>query len=68
VGVKFGFLTSREEHRLRVFVSRVVRRIFDVRGRKGQTDTENSVVSFMTVPLHQMLTQLAEGGLCICGV
>ena len=49
-------------------MSRVVRRIFDVRGRKGQTDTENSVVSFMTVPLHQMLTQLAEGGLCICGV
>ena len=27
-------------------MSRVVRRIFDVRGRKGQRDTENSVVSF----------------------
>ena len=49
-------------------MSRVVRRIFDVRGRKGQRNKEDSVVSFMTVPLHQILTQLAEGGLCICGV
>jgi len=32
VGVKFG-LTSREEHRLRVYKSRVVGRIFSVRGR-----------------------------------
>jgi hypothetical protein len=30
------FLTSREEHRLGVFESRVVRRIFVMRGRKGQ--------------------------------
>ena len=53
---------------LRVFVSRVMRRIFDVRGRKGQRDAENSVVSCMTVTLHQILTQLAQKGLGICGI
>jgi len=34
VGVKFC-LTSREEHRLRVCESRVVRRIFDMKGEVG---------------------------------
>jgi hypothetical protein len=28
MGVKFGFLTFREEHRLRVFENSVMRRIF----------------------------------------
>jgi hypothetical protein len=77
-GFEFWFLTSRKEHRLRVFVSRaiglrvfvgrVVRRIFGVRGRKGQRDAEDSVASFMTVTLHQMLTHLVEKGLGICGI
>jgi hypothetical protein len=48
MGVKFGFL-HKGKNRLRVFVSRAVRRIFDVLGgRKGQRDAEDSVVSFMT--------------------
>jgi hypothetical protein len=41
-GCEIWFLASRE-HRSRVFVSRVVRRMFDVGGWKGQRDTEDSV-------------------------
>ena len=39
-----------------------------MRGRKGQRDAEDCVVSFMTVTLHQILTQLLERGLGICGI
>jgi len=54
-GCEIWCLTSREEHRLRVFESRVVRRIFVVRGRWVWRDAEDSVVSFMSVTLHQIL-------------
>jgi hypothetical protein len=33
MGVKLGLLTLREEHRLRVFENRVLRRIFGCKGR-----------------------------------
>jgi hypothetical protein len=46
---------SREEHRLRVYESRVVRRMFDVRGSYEWNDAEDSVVSFMSVTLHHIL-------------
>jgi hypothetical protein len=59
-GCEIWFLTSREEHRLRVFASRVVG-IFDVRGRKGQRDAEDSVVSFMAANLHQIIMQIDQG-------
>jgi hypothetical protein len=45
----------REDQRLRVFDSRVVRRIFYVRTRWEYRDSECSVVSFMSVALHQKL-------------
>ena len=45
-------VAAREEIELRVIDSRVVRRIFDVRGRWEQRDVEDSVVSFMSVTLH----------------
>jgi len=54
-GCEIWCLVSREEHRLRVCESRVVRRIFDMRGRNEQRDTEEFVVSFMSVTLHQIL-------------
>jgi len=39
-----------------------------MRGREGQRDAEDPVVSFMTVTLHQILTQLAQRGLGIYGI
>ena len=47
-------LMSREEHRLRVCDSRVVMRTFDVRGRWEQRGAEDTVVSFMSVTVHQV--------------
>jgi hypothetical protein len=54
-GRKILSLTSREELRVRVCESRVVRRMFDVRARKEQKDVEDSVVILMTVTVHLML-------------
>ena len=53
-GCEIWCLTSREEHRLRVCEKRVLRRIFGVRGRWEYRDAEDSVVSFMSLTVHQI--------------
>jgi len=54
-GCEIWCFTSREKPILRVCESRVVRRIFDVRGRWVWRDAKDSVVSFMSVTHHQIL-------------
>jgi len=54
VNVKFGVL-HHEKNTLRVCKCRVVRGIFYGRGRWEPRDAEDSVVSFMSVTLHQIL-------------
>jgi hypothetical protein len=49
MGVKLGSLTIREEHRLRVFENRVLRRIFgpkrdEVRGNGGSCTLRNFII------------------------
>jgi hypothetical protein len=56
MGMKLGFFTLREEHRLRVSVYWVLRRNLDLRGRKEQEAGEDCIMrSFMTCLLHQIL-------------
>jgi hypothetical protein len=51
-------LTRREEHRLRVFENRALRRIFRLRGRKWQEAREDCIMrSFITYTLHQILLE-----------
>jgi hypothetical protein len=48
-------LTLREEHRLRVFENRVLRRIFGPKGMKRQEVGENCIMrSFITCTLLQV--------------
>jgi len=54
-GCVIWYLTSREEHRLRVCDSRVVRRTFNVRGRWEQRGAEDTVLRFMSVTVHKIL-------------
>jgi hypothetical protein len=51
-------LTLREEHGLRVFENRVLRRILELRGTKLQETEEDCIVrSFKTCTLHQTLLE-----------
>jgi hypothetical protein len=55
---RFGTLslTLREEHRLRVCENRVLRRIFEPKGRKWQEAGEDCIIrSFITCMLHHIL-------------
>lgn len=54
-GCEIWCLPSQEERRLRVCESRVGRRIFYVRGSYEWRDAEDSVVSFISVTVHQIL-------------
>jgi hypothetical protein len=56
-GCEIWSVMSREENRLRESESRVVKRKFDVRGRKEQKDAEDSV-NFMIVTLHQIIINI----------
>jgi hypothetical protein len=61
MSVKLGSLTSREEHRPRVFENRVLGRIFGPK-RNGMIETgENWIMrSFITCTVHQL--QLSSQG------
>jgi hypothetical protein len=49
-------VTLREEHRLRVFENRVLRRILGPKGRKwGETGEDCIMRGFITCTLHQIL-------------
>jgi len=55
-GCKTWSLTLREEHRLRVFENRALRRIFGT--RKWRKAAENCIMkSFIICTLHQILLQ-----------
>jgi hypothetical protein len=50
-------LTLREEHRVKVFENRVLRRILNLRGRKWQEAGQKCIMrSFITCALKQILS------------
>jgi hypothetical protein len=48
-------LTTREEHRLRVFESRVLRKIFGPKRKWWEAEEDCIMRSFITYTLHPML-------------
>jgi hypothetical protein len=54
-GCETWSLTLGEEHRLRVFENRVLRKIFDLKGRKMDHGENCTMMSFMTCILCQIL-------------
>jgi hypothetical protein len=60
MGVKLKSLKLREEHRLRVFENRMLRRVFGPK-RKWQEAIEDCIMrSFITCMLHQVLQGLSN--------
>jgi hypothetical protein len=58
-GYETWFLTLREEHSLRFFENRVLRRIFGPKSEEGQEDGEDCIMRrFITCKLHQILIGL----------
>jgi hypothetical protein len=56
-------LTLGEEHRLRVFENRVLRRIFDLKGKKTDRGENCIMMNFTDCILHLILSgKLSQGG------
>jgi hypothetical protein len=53
-GCETWSLTLREEHRLRVFENRVLRRILDLKGRKTGRGENCIMMNFITCILHRI--------------